>query len=174
VVIADVAAARTVTVLDPARVSYAVQTTLAVDEAEEVAAVLRERFPALRAPRSDDICYATTNRQQAVRALAATTDLVLVVGSPNSSNSVRLVEVAERAGVPAHLVEDAGQVDLRWLAGVSRVGLTAGASAPPHLVDDLVRALSGLGPVDVREEHVTDEDVTFHPPAVPRPPSEVS
>jgi 4-hydroxy-3-methylbut-2-enyl diphosphate reductase len=153
-------------------VSYAVQTTLAVDEADEVAAVLRARFPALRAPRRDDICYATTNRQQAVRALAAATDLVLVVGSANSSNSVRLVEVAERTGVPAHLVEDAGQVDLRWLAGIPRVGITAGASAPPHLVDDLVRCLSGLGPVSVREEHVTDEDVTFSPPALPpHPPS---
>jgi 4-hydroxy-3-methylbut-2-enyl diphosphate reductase len=165
IVVADVAEARAVAVPDPDRVSYAVQTTLAVDEAEQVAAVLRERFPALRAPRSDDICYATTNRQQAVRALAAATDLVLVVGSANSSNSVRLVEVAERAGVPAHLVEDAGQVDLRWLAGTTRVGLTAGASAPPHLVDDLVRCLSGLGPVSVREEHVTDEDVVFSPPA---------
>jgi 4-hydroxy-3-methylbut-2-enyl diphosphate reductase len=164
VVVADAAEARAVSVRDPARVSVAVQTTLAVDEAEEVAAVLRERFPALRAPRRDDICYATTNRQQAVRALAAATDLVLVVGSANSSNSVRLVEVAERAGVPAHLVEDAGQVDLRWLAGTTRVGVTAGASAPPHLVDDLVRALSGLGPVDVREERVTDEDVFFATP----------
>jgi 4-hydroxy-3-methylbut-2-enyl diphosphate reductase len=142
-------------------VSYAVQTTLAVDEAESVAAVLRARFPALRAPRSDDICYATTNRQQAVRAIAAVTDLVLVVGSANSSNSVRLVEVAERAGARACLVEDAGQVDLRRLAGAARVGITAGASAPPHLVDDLVRCLSGLGPVTVREEHVTDEDVVF-------------
>jgi 4-hydroxy-3-methylbut-2-enyl diphosphate reductase len=161
VVVADVAEARAVAVPDPDRVSYAVQTTLAVDEAEEVAAVLRERFPSLRAPRRDDICYATTNRQRAVRALADGTDLVLVVGSANSSNSVRLVEVAERAGVPAHLVEDAGQVDLRWLAGTSRVGITAGASAPPHLVDDLVRCLSGLGPVTVREQHVTDEDVVF-------------
>jgi 4-hydroxy-3-methylbut-2-enyl diphosphate reductase len=161
VVVADVAEARAVAVPDPDRVSYAVQTTLAVDEVEEVAAVLRERFPSLRAPRRDDICYATTNRQRAVRALADGTDLVLVVGSANSSNSVRLVEVAERAGVPAHLVEDAGQVDLRWLAGTSRVGITAGASAPPHLVDDLVRCLSGLGPVTVREQHVTDEDVVF-------------
>jgi 4-hydroxy-3-methylbut-2-enyl diphosphate reductase len=168
VVVADVAEARRVTVPDPGRVSYAMQTTLAVDEAEEIAVVLRERFPGLRAPRRDDICYATTNRQQAVRVLAAATDLVLVLGSANSSNSVRLVEVAERAGTPAHLVDDAGRVDLRWLPGVRRIGITAGASAPPSLVDDLVHALSGLGPVSVREEHVTDEDVVFSlPPEVP-------
>ncbi|MCZ2805409.1 4-hydroxy-3-methylbut-2-enyl diphosphate reductase [Modestobacter sp. VKM Ac-2983] len=167
VVVADVDEARAVAVRDPERVSYAVQTTLAVDEAEAVAAVLRDRFPALRAPRRDDICYATTNRQQAVRALAAQADLVLVVGSSNSSNSVRLVEVARRAGCPAHLVEDAGQVDLRWLAGAGRIGLSAGASAPPHLVDDLVTCLSGLGPVRVQDVHVTDEDVTFTlPPEV--------
>jgi 4-hydroxy-3-methylbut-2-enyl diphosphate reductase len=164
IVVEDVDEARAVAVRDPDRVSFAVQTTLAVDEAEEVAEVLRGRFPALRGPRRDDICYATTNRQQAVRAVAAQTDLVLVVGSANSSNSVRLVEVAERAGARAHLVEDAGEVDLRWLAGVARVGLTAGASAPPHLVDDLVRCLSGLGSVRVREEHVTDEDVVFSTP----------
>jgi 4-hydroxy-3-methylbut-2-enyl diphosphate reductase len=170
VVVADAGQARTVAVRDPERVSYAVQTTLATDEAEEVARVLRARFPALRAPRRDDICYATTNRQQAVRALAGACDLVLVVGSANSSNSVRLVEVAERAGVPAALVEDAGQVDLRRLAGISRVGVTAGASAPPHLVEELVRCLSGLGPVSVREEHVTDEDVTFSLPTQPDPP----
>jgi 4-hydroxy-3-methylbut-2-en-1-yl diphosphate reductase len=164
VVVADTDQARRVSVPDAERVSYGVQTTLAVDEVEEIAAVLRERFPALRAPRRDDICYATTNRQEAVRALAAAADLVLVVGSPNSSNSVRLVEVAERAGTPAHLVEDAGQVDLRWLAGTARIGITAGASAPPSLVEDLVRALSGLGPVSVREEHVTDEDIVFSLP----------
>jgi 4-hydroxy-3-methylbut-2-enyl diphosphate reductase len=169
VVVADAEEARAVAVRDPQRVSFAVQTTLAVDEAERIADVLRDRFPALRGPRRDDICYATTNRQQAVRALAAATDLVLVVGSANSSNSVRLVEVAERAGARAHLVEDAGDVDLRWLAGAARVGLTAGASAPPHLVDDLVRCLSGLGPVTVREEHVTDEDVVFSVPSALSP-----
>ncbi|MGY1708752.1 4-hydroxy-3-methylbut-2-enyl diphosphate reductase [Geodermatophilus sp. SYSU D00758] len=160
-VVGDVDAARTVAVPDPQRVAYVMQTTLAVDEAERIAAVLRERFPALQAPRRDDICYATTNRQQAVRAVAAASDLVLVVGSGNSSNSRRLVEVAERAGCPAALVEDAGRVDLRRLAGARRVGITAGASAPPSLVDELVAGLSGLGPVTVREEHVVDEDVRF-------------
>jgi 4-hydroxy-3-methylbut-2-en-1-yl diphosphate reductase len=160
-VVGDVEEARALQVPDPERVAYVMQTTLAVDEAEQIAAVLRSRFPALRAPRRDDICYATTNRQQAVRALARQSDLVLVLGSANSSNSLRLAEVADRAGCPAHLVEDAGSVDLRWLAGASRIGVTAGASAPPHLVDDLVHCLTGLGPVTVREERVIDEDLRF-------------
>jgi 4-hydroxy-3-methylbut-2-enyl diphosphate reductase len=151
-------------VRNPDLLAYVTQTTLSVDDTADVIAALKQRFPTIAEPKKGDICYATTNRQEAVVALAAATDLVLVVGSANSSNSVRLVEVAERAGVPAHLVEDAGEVDLRWLAGTSRVGITAGASAPPHLVDDLVRSLSGLGPVSVREEHVTDEDVVFAQP----------
>jgi 4-hydroxy-3-methylbut-2-enyl diphosphate reductase len=137
------------------------QTTLAVDEAEEIAAVLRGRFPAVNAPRRDDICYATTNRQRAVRAVAADADLVLVVGSPNSSNSVRLAEVASRGGVPAHLVDDAGELDLRWLADARRVGVSAGASAPGHLVDDLVTTLSGLGPVTVTTTTTDTEDIRF-------------
>ncbi len=146
---------------DPNAVAYAMQTTLAVDEAEEIAAVLGDRFPSLSAPRKDDICYATTNRQSAVRAVARDSDLVLVVGSTNSSNSKRLVEVAEREGTPAYLIDDAGEVDLRWLAGAGRVGITAGASAPPRLVDDLIYALSGLGSVVVRETQVVEEDVHF-------------
>jgi 4-hydroxy-3-methylbut-2-en-1-yl diphosphate reductase len=164
-VVNDVAEARTIAVPDPDRVAYVMQTTLAADEAGEVAEVLRERFPAVQAPRTDDICYATTNRQQAVRAVAARCDLVLVVGSANSSNSRRLVEVAERAGCPARLVEDLGAVDLSWLSGAARIGVTAGASAPQHLVDEIVRALDGLGPVAVREEHVTDEDISFALPS---------
>ncbi|HEY3198946.1 MAG TPA: 4-hydroxy-3-methylbut-2-enyl diphosphate reductase, partial [Actinomycetes bacterium] len=142
-------------------VAYAMQTTLAVDEADEIAQVLRARFPSLAAPRKDDICYATTNRQSAVRAVAQESDIVLVVGSTNSSNSKRLVEVAEREGTPAYLIDDAGEVDLRWLAGASRVGVTAGASAPPSLVDGLIHALSGLGPVTVQETQVVEEDVHF-------------
>ncbi|UIJ34778.1 4-hydroxy-3-methylbut-2-enyl diphosphate reductase [Allobranchiibius sp. GilTou73] len=145
----------------PDRVSYVMQTTLAVEEAQESARVLRDRFPALRAPARDDICYATSNRQQAVRAVAADTELVLVVGSLNSSNSRRLVEVAEAAGTPAHLVEDATEVDLAWLRGARRVGITAGASAPPSLVDELVHALSGLGAVEAAESSVVDEHVQF-------------
>ncbi|WP_345604013.1 4-hydroxy-3-methylbut-2-enyl diphosphate reductase [Pseudonocardia adelaidensis] len=164
-VVPDVDTARRVRPRDPQRVSYAMQTTLAVDEAGEIADVLRARFPALTGPRTDDICYATTNRQQAVRGIAGDADLVLVVGSANSSNSRRLVEVAERAGTPAHLVDDPGQIDLRWLAGARRVGVTAGASAPPHLVGRVVTALSGLGPVTARESEAVAEDISF---ALPR------
>jgi 4-hydroxy-3-methylbut-2-en-1-yl diphosphate reductase len=161
IVVEDAEAARRVRPEDPDRVAYTMQTTLAVDEAEDIAAVLRERFPKLTAPRTDDICYATTNRQRAIRAVAATCDLVLVVGSPNSSNSLRLVEVAEREGAPAHLIDDVGEVDLRWLAGASRIGITAGASAPPHLVEQLVHCLGGLGPVQTTETRLADEDVHF-------------
>jgi 4-hydroxy-3-methylbut-2-enyl diphosphate reductase len=137
------------------------QTTLAVDEAEQIAGVLRERFPALHAPRREDICYATTNRQQAVRAITRECDLVLVIGSGNSSNSLRLVEVARREGVEAHLVEDAGEIDLARLAPARTVGITAGASAPPHLVDEVVAALAGLGPVTVRESTAGAENIQF-------------
>ena len=165
VVVEDAEQAARVQVEDPERVAYAMQTTLAVDEAEQVAGVLQARFPTLHAPPGDDICYATSNRQQAVRAIAAGSDLVLVLGSTNSSNSRRLVEVAERAGTRAHLIDGADDVDLRWLAGVTRVGITAGASAPTHLVDDLVHCLSGLGPVTVRETQVVEENVRF---ALPR------
>jgi 4-hydroxy-3-methylbut-2-en-1-yl diphosphate reductase len=161
VVVADPDEAALVRALDPGKVALVTQTTLAVDDAERTAAVLRERFPALATPHRDDICYATTNRQQAVRAVAEQSDLVLVLGSHNSSNSCRLVEVAERCGPPAYLVEDVGAVDLRWLAGVRRVGVTAGASAPPHLVDDLIRCLSGLGQTNVGEINVADEDIQF-------------
>jgi 4-hydroxy-3-methylbut-2-enyl diphosphate reductase len=161
VVVADPDDAGRASVADPRRVSYVMQTTLAVDEAEETAAVLRDRFPALTGPRSDDICYATTNRQQAVRAVARRSDLVLVLGSANSSNSHRLAEVAASEGVEAHLVDDASAVGLRWLRAVRRIGVTAGASAPPQLVDDLVRALSGLGRVAVTETTVVDEDIRF-------------
>jgi 4-hydroxy-3-methylbut-2-enyl diphosphate reductase len=161
IVVPDIETARSVQPQDPSRVAYTMQTTLAVDEAEQIAAVLRERFPRLSAPRTDDICYATTNRQRAVRAIAREVDLVLVVGSPNSSNSLRLVEVAQREGVPAYLIDEASEIDLCWLTGRHRVGITAGASAPPHLVDQIVYCLGGLGPVAVRESQLVDEDVTF-------------
>jgi 4-hydroxy-3-methylbut-2-enyl diphosphate reductase len=160
-VVADAAQAARVQPDDPERVAYAMQTTLAADEAEQVARVLRSRFPSLSAPRRDDICYATTNRQLAVREVAARSELVLVLGSANSSNSQRLVEVAERCGTPARLVDDAGDVDLRDLAGITRVGITAGASAPPHLVDELVHCLGGLGAVDVQSVDVAHEDILF-------------
>lgn len=146
------------------RVSYALQTTLAVDEAAEVVRALQERFPGIQGPGSDDICYATTNRQAAVRAVAAACALVLVVGSRNSSNSVRLVEVAERAGARARLVEDVGEVRLTDLRDVTAIGLTAGASAAPALVDEIVRALRGLGPVTTSVRRVAQETVTFSLP----------
>ena len=132
---ADVAA---LDVDDPSKVAYLMQTTLAIDEAADVAGALRDKFPQMRAPGTDDICYATTNRQAAVRAVAAEADLVLVAGSANSSNSVRLVERSERAGTPAHLIDGATDIDLSWLSGASVVGLTAGASAPPAVVSEII------------------------------------
>jgi 4-hydroxy-3-methylbut-2-en-1-yl diphosphate reductase len=137
------------------------QTTLATDEAEQIIDVLRGRFPKLRGPDREDICYATTNRQQAVREIARDCDLVLVVGSANSSNSLRLVEVAQREGAQALLIEDAADAPLDELARAARIGVTAGASAPPHLVDDLLAALRGLGPLTVRESAGVEENLQF-------------
>ncbi|WP_245777901.1 4-hydroxy-3-methylbut-2-enyl diphosphate reductase [Lentzea xinjiangensis] len=149
---------------DPERVSYLSQTTLAVDETRDIVAALRHRFPALRGPKSDDICYATTNRQHALHAIAAEADLVLVLGSPNSSNSVRLVELSRRLGTPAHLIDDLGDIRPEWVADARRVGLTAGASAPPQLVTDVLSALRGLGPLQTTTHRVATETVTFAVP----------
>jgi 4-hydroxy-3-methylbut-2-enyl diphosphate reductase len=146
---------------DPERVAFLTQTTLSLDDVSEVATALRNRFPSIRKPRSEDVCYATTNRQDAVRAIAADSDVVLVLGSANSSNSLRLVEVAERAGAPARLVDDATEILPEWLVGVDRVGITAGASAPPHLVDEVIATLRAFGPVEVVERVHTTEDITF-------------
>jgi 4-hydroxy-3-methylbut-2-enyl diphosphate reductase len=143
------------------KIAYLMQTTLAADEASSIAEAITARFPDARGPRSDDICYATTNRQNAVRAVAAESDLVLVAGSKNSSNSVRLVERAERAGTPAHLIDGAEDIELSWLEGVSTVGLTAGASAPPAVVDEIIAAIAGLGPVEVSERVTTTESIRF-------------
>ncbi|MGD0706284.1 MAG: 4-hydroxy-3-methylbut-2-enyl diphosphate reductase, partial [Trebonia sp.] len=148
-------------VADPAKVAYLMQTTLAIDEAADVSGALREKFPQMRAPGSDDICYATTNRQAAVRAVATDADVVLVAGSKNSSNSVRLVERSEREGTPAHLIDGATDIDLSWLTDASVVGLTAGASAPPAVVSEIITALSGLGTVTVTERVTTTESVQF-------------
>jgi 4-hydroxy-3-methylbut-2-enyl diphosphate reductase len=154
---------------DPTRVAYLTQTTLAVDETNRVVERLRERFPLLAGPASDDICYATQNRQDAVRALAGECDIVLVVGSQNSSNSQRLVEVAERAGCPAALVEHAEDIRPALLAGTRRIGLTAGASAPEELVEGVVGALAGLGPVTCAQRTVATETIRFKlPPNVAR------
>jgi 4-hydroxy-3-methylbut-2-en-1-yl diphosphate reductase len=146
---------------DPGKVAYLMQTTLSTDEASGIAGALLERFPDARGPGSDDICYATTNRQLAVRAIAAESDVVLVAGSTNSSNSKRLVETAERAGTPGYLIDGPEDIELGWLAGASVVGLTAGASAPPAVVGQIIDALSGLGPVEVSERVVATESIRF-------------
>ncbi|SES40115.1 4-hydroxy-3-methylbut-2-enyl diphosphate reductase [Lentzea albida] len=154
-----------VDIADGGRVAYLTQTTLAVDETSEIVDGLRARYPNLVGPPSDDICYATTNRQQAVAAIAAEADLVLVVGSANSSNSVRLVEVARRAGAQAHLIEDVTEIRPEWLADAASIGLTAGASAPQHLVNEVVEFLRAQGPVTVTERTVTTETIRFGLPA---------
>jgi 4-hydroxy-3-methylbut-2-enyl diphosphate reductase len=143
------------------RVAYLTQTTLAVDEVNEVVDALRERVPNLAGPGSDDICYATSNRQDAVKVLARESDLLLVIGSANSSNSKRLVEVSEREGCPARLIDDDTEIDPGWLADARTIGVTAGASAPEILVEKVVDALRRLGPVEVHERHVVDESLQF-------------
>ncbi len=154
--------AATVEVRDPARVAYLSQTTLSVDETDVTVAALRERFPLLQGPPSADICYATQNRQVAVKAIAARSDLVLVVGSTNSSNSVRLVEVARDAGAgAAYLVDDAGEIDEAWLAGVSTVGLSSGASVPEDLVAEVLHWLAERGYADVEEVVAAQEHLLF-------------
>jgi 4-hydroxy-3-methylbut-2-enyl diphosphate reductase len=150
---------------DPTRVSYLAQTTLAVDETATIIAALRARFPHARGPGTDDICYATTNRQRALTVVAEEADLVLVVGSANSSNSARLAELARRRGTPAHLIEDASEIEPAWLATARVIGLTAGASAPPALVDEVLAALRRFGPLVVTEREVTREHIRFTVPA---------
>jgi 4-hydroxy-3-methylbut-2-enyl diphosphate reductase len=150
---------------DPANVAFATQTTLSVDDTSAIVEVLKGRFPDIAAPRKDDICYATTNRQEAVKQLAAGCDLVLVIGSPNSSNSLRLVEVALRGGAKAaRLIDDVSQLDLAWLDGVSTLGLTAGASAPEELVQDLIAALSARYDISLSDVAPVRETVTFKLP----------
>jgi 4-hydroxy-3-methylbut-2-enyl diphosphate reductase len=146
---------------DPERVAFISQTTLSVDETAEVIARLKERFPAIVGPRTDDICYATTNRQAAVKQMAAECDLVLVIGSQNSSNSQRLVEVARDHGAEAHLIDNAGQVEEGWLEGKRVVGISSGASAPEELVQRLVDFFRARGVEDVGEFEVVQEDVRF-------------
>ena len=155
---ADVAALQ---IADPDRVAYVSQTTLSVDETNAIIVRLRERFPNITGPRTDDICYATTNRQSAVKQMAAHCDLVLVIGSQNSSNSQRLVEVAREHGAEAHLIDNAGQLDEAWLAGKRVVGISSGASAPEELVERLVARFQALGVQEVEEFEVVREDVRF-------------
>ncbi len=166
--VGDAGEARAIDVPDPDKVAYLTQTTLSVDETAGVVDVLRERFPVLAGPRSDDICYATQNRQTAVKALAEECELVLVIGADNSSNSKRLVEVARDRGRAAHLIAEAAAVDPAWFDGVTTVGVTSGASAPEWLVDELVEALRQRGAAEVHELAVVDEDVHFNLPGALR------
>ena len=146
---------------DPDRVAYITQTTLSVDETTDIIVRLKQKFPNIVGPKTDDICYATTNRQQAVKQLASRCDLVLVIGSTNSSNSNRLVEVAREHGAASHLIDNSLQVDEEWLRGVETVGITSGASAPEELVEQLVEFFRDRGAEDVSELRVVDEDVRF-------------
>jgi 4-hydroxy-3-methylbut-2-en-1-yl diphosphate reductase len=148
-------------VADPERLAYLTQTTLSVDETDRIIRRLRERFPAITGPKSDDICYATTNRQLAVRQMARECDLVLVIGSSNSSNSNRLVEVARDHGAESHLVDNETQVREEWLVGKRVVGISSGASAPEELVQRLVAFFRERGTEDVSEFEVVQEDVRF-------------
>ena len=148
-------------VADPERVAYISQTTLSVDETQAIIDRLRQRYPAIVGPRTDDICYATTNRQSAVKQMADQCDLVLVIGSRNSSNSVRLVEVARDYGAESHLIDNESEVREDWLAGKRVVGVSSGASAPEELVQRLVAFFRARGVQDVREFNVVHEDVRF-------------
>jgi 4-hydroxy-3-methylbut-2-enyl diphosphate reductase len=163
-----------VQVHDPERVAYVCQTTLSVNDTAEIVEILRRRFPSIQAPPSDDICYATQNRQEAVKAVAGGSDVVLVVGSANSSNSNRLVEVARSMGVPAHLIEDEGEIDAEWLHGARTVGVTAGASAPEPLVERVVARLRAWGATEPDVVRVAEEHLVFAPPLPLRHPGAAS
>jgi 4-hydroxy-3-methylbut-2-enyl diphosphate reductase len=155
---ADVAALQ---LRDPTRVAFVTQTTLSVDDAAEIIAALKARFPDIREPKKQDICYATQNRQDAVKFMAPQCDMVIVVGSPNSSNSNRLREVAEKRGIPAYMVDSAAQIDPQWLVGKRRIGLTAGASAPEALAQEIIRRLNELGVRNVRALEGIEENISF-------------
>ena len=163
----DTAQAEAFRPADPDRLAFATQTTLSVDDTAAIVAVLERRFPSIQGPKREDICYATTNRQQAVKAIAARADVFLVIGAPNSSNSVRLVEVAQGAGCPeAHLISGAGDVPWHLLAGGKTVGVSAGASAPEVLVEDVIAAARARFAVTVEEVTTATEDVHFKLPRV--------
>lgn len=150
---------------DPDKVCYLTQTTLSLDETRGIIEILERRFPKIAGPKSQDICYATQNRQTAVKAVAPLCELLLVVGSQNSSNSKRLVEVCQRAGVPSYLIDDRRFLQDEWLDGVKTVAVTAGASAPEHLVEELIAALQGKGFTALEEVDIVQEDVRFSLPA---------
>jgi 4-hydroxy-3-methylbut-2-en-1-yl diphosphate reductase len=150
---------------DPTRVRYLTQTTLSLDETRDIIVRLKQRFPLIQGPPAQDICYATENRQMAVKAISECVDLLLVVGSQNSSNSKRLVEVGDNFGVKSHLVNDCGDIDPQWLQGVKNVGVTAGASAPEHLVQELMQFLKEKSFHQMEEIELVDEDVRFSLPS---------
>ena len=153
-------------VKDPSRISYLTQTTLSLDETRDIVQRLKERFPAIKGPRTQDICYATENRQLGVKAVVPLTEVLLVVGSQNSSNSRRLVEVCQNEGVPAYLVDDSREVNPAWLKDVHTVAVTAGASAPENLVQELIQSLETQFGFDYMEElELKEEDVRFHLPS---------
>ncbi len=151
-------------VKDPERVSFITQTTLSLDETRDIVERLKQRFPKIQGPAAQDICYATENRQLAVKAVAPLCQLLLVVGSQNSSNSRRLVEVCEKLGVPSHLIDDLGEVRPEWLEGVETVAVTAGASAPENLVEELIGSLKQSGYGQLEEMEIKEEDVRFNLP----------
>ncbi|QNI04142.1 4-hydroxy-3-methylbut-2-enyl diphosphate reductase [Halomonas sp. SH5A2] len=151
-------------VKDPSQLAFVTQTTLSMDDTAKVIDALRDKFPEIQGPRKDDICYATQNRQDAVRELAADSDLLLVVGSPNSSNSNRLRELSERMGTPAYLIDNAEQIDPQWLNDISRIGVTAGASAPEVLVKGVIERLQTMGATAPQELLGREETITFSMP----------
>ena len=161
IVVDSVAAVDALDVAEPDKLSFLTQTTLSLYDTQEIVARLRQKYPAIKGPASDDICYATQNRQEAVEQVAKDVDFLLVVGSPNSSNSNRLVEVAKRSGVKAELIDSANDIDEKWLEGVKRVGLTAGASAPEVLVEQVSQRLAECGFTDQRDLDLIREDVRF-------------
>jgi 4-hydroxy-3-methylbut-2-enyl diphosphate reductase len=159
--VSSAADAEEIVVPDPERVAYITQTTLSMEDTRPILETLKRRFPRIQGPAKDDICYATQNRQMAVRTLAKEASVILVVGSKNSSNSNRLVEEAQIAGARAYLLDDTSGIDPAWLVGVETVGITSGASAPEHLVEEIVRFLRGLGASEVRNLVAVPEDVFF-------------
>jgi 4-hydroxy-3-methylbut-2-enyl diphosphate reductase len=165
VVVGSVEEADQLVVQDPQRLAFLTQTTLSLYDTQEIVARLRQRFPAITGPASDDICYATQNRQEAVEQMGKEVELILVVGSANSSNSNRLVEVAQRDGIAARLIEDANDIDPNWFEGIERVGVTAGASAPEVLVEQVSARLASLGFGDQRDLEFIREDVRFTLPS---------
>ena len=165
ILVSDVPDVDRLTIKDPEKMVYLTQTTLSLDETSAIVARLMERFPKIQGPKTQDICYATENRQLAVKAVAPLCNALLVVGSQNSSNSRRLVEVCEKAGIPAYLLDDCGEVEPRMLENVNTVAVTAGASAPEHLVQELISHLKQQGYTELEEAEIKEEDVRFTLPS---------